>query len=628
MLYAKVVLGLAVEGPFDYIVPSNLSKKIKIGVRVGVSFGTKKTLGYVVKLTQKTSIKNLKPILEVIDDTPILDKNMLLLTKGLSDYYCCSWGQAIDTALPQALRKGKKIPSSSINSKLTLGEVKGSNIKEAADIKEKDKKEAILIHDLSVRKKWDIYLQSIEENLRNNRSVIVLLPDISSVLKTKEMIVSRLGISPGLLYRKQPKELEEWLKVRDGKVNIVIGTRSSIFAPINNLGLVIIDQEQDSAYKQDQVPHYNAREIAFMRTDIEKAKLILASAAPSLESYYLAKKHKIKYIFIPQERNFPEIKIINMKYLSPVAKRRNIFLSRYLEDSIISGLNSKVKILLFLNRRGFATFASCRQCGVVLRCPRCNINLVYHFKDSILNCHYCNFRIQAPVICPNCNSGYIRYSGIGTEKVESELSRLFPQARIKRLDDNKLIDDADIFVSTKSIIKQTNYDFDLIGVLFIDNSLNRVDFQASEKTYHLLIGLLGLAKGKLIIQTNVTNHHCFRALESKNVQIFYDEELKQRRQLNFPPYSHIGLVKLRGEKEARVKEVSNVLFKVLNRYNKSKNLKIISANPSQPAKLRGKFCWQILIKSEDAEKISRFLKINLKYFPHSGIIVTVDMDPT
>jgi len=627
VLYAKVVLGLAVQGPFDYIIPETFIKKIKVGTRVWVNFRTQRMVGYVVKVTTKTKIKNLKAILEVIDDSAVLDKNMLLLTRELSDYYCCSWGEAIEAALPQGLRKGKKI----------------SYTKEIKYPKQEGSKEITLIHDLDGHTRWDIYLSHIKDTLDNNKTVIVLLSDINSVLRAREIIRDRIPCSLATLYRKQSRELEEWLKIKTGEINIVVGTRSSIFAPLNNLGLVIIDEEEEPVYKQDQVPHYNAREVAFMRINIEKAKLILGSTSPSLETFYLTRKNKInpstslrvdaersrsiKYILIPP-KFFPEIKVVDTSYEHYNLKQRNI-LSSYLTDAIISSLNRRGKILLFLNRRGFATFASCRHCNIILKCPRCNINLVYHFKDNILSCHYCNFKMQPPQICPNCNSGYIRYSGLGIEKIESELSRLFPQARVKRLDNyqDAAIDDADILVSTKSIIKRTNYNFDLIGVLSIDNSLNRVDLRASEKTFSLLVSLLGLTKEKLIIQTNLPRHHCFQALENKDIQMFYDEELRQRKQLNFPPHSHLGLVKLRGEKEAKVKEVSNVLFKKLNKYNKNKNIRIISVSPSQPSKLRGKFYWQILIQSSDVKKISRFLKIYLKKFSHSGIIVTVDIDP-
>ena len=614
MLYAKVVLGLPVEGPFDYSLPPHFYKRIKVGVRVWIQFRDKRKLGYVVKLTTESDVEQVKPILEIIDDSPILDKNMLLLTKELSDYYGCSWGEAIETALPEGLRKGKEITN---------------NIEERRDIKDKYNQEAILIHDLDKSARWDIYLKSIKDTINNNRSAIVLFPDINSVLKAKEVIARYLGISPRLLYRKQPGELKEWLGVKESQFNIVIGTRSGIFAPVSNLGLVVIDEEQDTVYKQDQVPHYHAREVAFMRIAIEKAKLILGSTSPSLESFYLAKKGKIKYILLPRKRNFPETKIIDMHEVQRYSKGKNIILSKYLQDCIIQTLDAKGKILLFLNRRGFATFASCRNCGMVLKCPRCNINLVYHFKDNILNCAYCNFKMSPPRLCPSCNAAYIRYSGTGTEKIESELSRIFPYVRIRRLDNlqNLDIENADIFISTASIIKRTNYNFALIGILSIDNSLNRIDFRSTEKAFGLLVGLLGLTEKRVLIQTNLPRHYCFQALEKKDMSMFYNAELKQRKQLKFPPYQHFCLVKLRGEKENRVKETSKILFNRLNKYSKNRNIKVVSVNPSQPAKLRGNFYWQILIRAGSPLKIVKFLKLHLKNFSHSGIIVTVDVDP-
>lgn len=654
MLYAKVVVGLPIDGPFDYIVPSRFYKRIKVGVRVEVGFRNKKIVGYVVGLTQKTTIKNTKPILKIFDEAGILDKNMLLLTKELADYYCCSWGEAIETALPEALRRGKRI---------TVG-------KSPITAKKNDnKEERALIHALERRARWDIYLKAMKETLNDNRSVIVLLPDFNSLLRAKQIINVNLGISAEILSRRQPKELEAWLKIKEGKANIVVATRSGIFAPFNNLGLVIIDEEHDPAYKQDQSPHYHTREVAFMRVGIEKAKLILGSFAPSLESIYLTKREKlntstplsidgersrtIKYTFIPKGEDSPQVKIIDIRHSQAHNRRREI-LSKFLADSIYSVLNSKGKTLLFLNRKGFATVASCSNCGLSLKCPRCNINLNYHFKDSILNCHYCNFKLKPPKICPDCNSGYIRYAGTGTEKLESELSRIFATARIKSSDNQQGLDikDIDILVATSSIIKQGDYPesvnssndssgsrsytsrnsnirvrFDLTGVILIDNSLNRPDLRSSEKTYALLMGLLELTKKELVIQTRLPTHHCFSSLIKKDSSIFYEQELRQREELDFPPYKNLILVKLRGKIEDRVREVSQSLFERLRKCNKNRNIKFVAVNPGYPLKLRGNFYWQILIRTAEVIKTNAFLKINLKNFSHSGIIVTVDDDP-
>ncbi len=610
MLYAKVVVGLPLEGPFDYSVPQELTKKIKVGMRVRVSFGARKIIGYVVGLSRHSTIKNLKPISELIDAAVILEKGLLLLTKELSDYYSCSWGEAIETALPQALRKGKRIPFISHNKDIAPGGMP----------------EVILVHDLSGGSRWEIYLKAIKEALDNHKSVIILLPDMPSLLQAKERIISLFGIMPVLLYRKEPQEIEEWLKIKRQETKIVLGTRAAIFAPLEDLGLVIIDEEDNFVYKQDQVPHYHAREVARMRIDIQKARLILGATAPSLESFYAARLAEFKYILLPRIKNFPEIKIIDT--LQPHRKERDL-LSRYTTDAILSTLNAGGKALLFLNRKGFATFAYCHNCGTLLKCPRCNINLVYHFKDNLLDCHYCNFKMAPPNICPACDSGYIKYSGTGTEKIESELARIFPQAKIKIWDAAERLNlkDTDIVVSSQNILKETDLNFDLIAVISVDNALNRIDFRASEKTFALLAGLWGLTDKKMIIQTRLINHHCFRALQQRETDIFYDEELRHRRQLGFPPYQHLGLIKLRGKNEARVREMALRLFEKISAENKFKQVKVVSVNPAHPAKLRGNFYWQIFLKSRTPKKMSNFVKINLKKFPHSGIIVTADIDP-
>ncbi|MFH0790735.1 MAG: primosomal protein N' [Candidatus Omnitrophota bacterium] len=634
MLYAKVVFSLAIEGPFDYIVPQHLYNKIREGSRVWVSLRTQKTLGYVVKLTNKTKIKYLKEISDVIDDSAVLDQNMLTLTREIADYYCCSWGQAIDTALPEAVRKGMVLPNNepSLNNGLRGLETNTPTDKDTPEsILNSPAGETILVHDcdLDIEKRWQIYTREIKKSLNDNKSVIVLLPDIDSVLKYSRMLTGKLTSQVKILYRKQPKELDEWLAVKLSKLCVVMGTRSAIFAPLSDLGLIIIDEEENPVYKQDQVPHYHARQAAFLRADIQNSRLILGSAAPSVESFYQAKESKIKYLPITRTKSYPQIDIINTKELSLEVRSKGLVSLKYLADAVNTTLNSAGKTLLFLNRKGFATFASCRNCGTVLKCPRCNINLVYHFKEQILSCHYCNFKMPPPDICTNCNSGYIRYSGTGTEKIESELYRLFPQAKIKQLDRQTEtgIDEADIFISTQYVIKLPDFNFDLMEVLSIDNSLNHLDFRSGEKTFKLLFNLTGLTQKRIIIETQLSKHHVFKALTGNNSNIFYEEELKQRKSLGFPPYSHLCLIKLRGKKESRVEQISQELFKLLTGHNKNKRVEIISVNPAIPPKLRGNFYWQILVKAGDARFITKFLKKYLQDFSHSGIIVTVDVDP-
>ena len=612
MLFAKVVFGLPIDGPFDYFVPQGLARKLVPGSRVGVSFGAKKRMiGYCVGLVHHSNIKNLKNIQEIIDEIPVLSTKMLKLTKELSLYYCCSWGEAIETALPQALRRGRKI-----------------ELKKALTFNSEASPSLELVHSIDVGVRWETYLSQINDALVNKRQALIIFADVESAQKAGEIINSKLRIRPQLLYRSQLKEAEAWQSVKEGRADLVVGTRSSVFAPLERLGLIIIDEEENTVYKQDQVPHYHARQVALMRALLEGTHLVFGSSAPSVESFYLAKKSKIKYTFLPKKDSYPQVRIVDLKRLPFAERKRNIVFTKLLEDEIASVLNSQGKVLLFLNRKGFATAAFCHNCATVLKCQRCNINLAYHYEENQLRCHYCNFKMELPKICPVCNAGYIKFKGTGTEKIESELSRVFPLARIKNYDGKAVnIGEPDILISTSAIIKQVDLRFDLIGVLAIDNSLNRMDLEASEKTFTILSGLLGLTDKKLLIQTHFPGHYAFKALLKNDPNLFYEEELKTRKELKFPPYVHFALVKLRAKNEERVKEASQKLFEKLNLLLKPGNIKVLSLNPGQPSKLRGNFYWQILISATSAVNLSKFLKKSLKDFSHSGIIVTVDVDP-
>ena len=597
MLYAKVVLGLPIEGPFDYIVPLNLEDKVRIGSRVWVNFRNKKEVAYILGLSHRTTIKKLKEILILIDGEPILGEKMLLLTRQLADYYCCSWGEAIEAALPDEIRKGKEIGLAPLGSALPRAFCPRS----------------LLLQGFN---RMEVYLDEIKLAVSNRRSVIVIFTDVNAALKAKEIIQQGLKIIPQVLYRKQPKELETWMSVKSSDFSVVLGTRSSIFAPVNNLGLVIVDQEESQAYKQEQVPHYHVREVVRMRANIEEAKMILGSHSPSLESFYLAEKEKLEYRYIPSKLAYPEVKVIDLRRLAYAERKSKTLFSKFLIDAIADILTQKGKVLLLINRKGFATLASCHNCGVALKCSRCNINLVFHFDEDKLKCHHCNFKMDLPKICPSCDAGYIKYSGIGAEKVESELARIFPQARLN----------LDIFVATSSAIKDPGINYDLIGVLAIDNSLNRVDFRAAEKTFSLLMGLVSLTSKKIIIQSANANHHCFQALVKNDPQLFYREELKQRRELSFAPFKHMILVRLRGGSLEKVKQAACDLFEKLNKI-KTSSIKMLALNPGQPAKLRGNFYYQLLMRASSAQKAGHFLKLHLKDGHYSGIIVSVDVDP-
>jgi len=607
VLYAKVVLGLPVEGPFDYRLPAGMEDKAVIGARAWVNFRNKKEVAYIVGLSDKTEIKKLKELISLIDSAPVLDQPLFLLTKKLAQYYCCSWGEAIEAALPQDLRKGKTAaPGRNIPPKeegdLLAGESSASKEKLPLFIQGFDR--------------IPVYLREIKQALADKQSAVILGNNTASVERIKEAIASGTGREAFSSFRKQPEESAIWEKIREQDYCLVAGTRSSIFAPVNNLGLIIIDEPQDQVYKQEQVPHYHAREVAGMRAQIQGAKLLLGSHCLSAESFYFLQKGQLRLETIPSPAAYPQVKVIDSRR-TPYADRKNKPLfSKFLLDAIQTCLDEKGKVLLVINRKGFATTAACHNCGKALKCPRCNINLVFHFDDNKLKCHHCNFKMPVPKICPECRAGYIKYFGLGAEKVESELARIFPLARMG----------TDITVATNAVANRPELRFDLIGVLDIDAALNRVDFRAAEKVFSLLSGIINLTEKKVIIQSANPTHHCFSALAGNKPELFFKEELRNRKQLQFFPFKHMIMVKLRGPDQDKVKRASQDLFVKLNKI-KTGSLKLLSLNPGLPAKLRGNYYYQILLRCSNVEKAGHFLKLHLKEGHLSGIIVTIDVDP-
>jgi len=612
MSYVKVVVGLPLDGPFDYLVPAEFVGLITPGSRLRVSFGPRSLIAYAVGLRGNTRANNIKPVLKVIDTVPVLDSSMLALTKRLAEYYCCSWGEAIEAALPQELRTGRSISQAP-------GPLNPCRLPQA---------DAQLIHAAGMDAKWEKYLEYIREALKNKASVLVLLTGVDALMKARQRVEAALGVEPLLLMRGERGSLPAWLKAREGGAGLIMGMRSAVFAPAPDLDLIIVDEEQDPVYKQEQAPHYHAREIALMRGEIEKIRVILGSISPSLESFYQAKKKKLRYVPLVRAGAYPQIKVLDSSRLFACRGKERPIFSKYLADCIYSACESKKRVLLFLNRRGFATYAACHNCGAALKCPRCNISLVFDDKKNVLSCHHCNFSMPPPRICPSCNAGYIKYSGTGTQKLEKALSAIFPRARIANTDGSAAckLDQADIFVATSSVFREDDSSFDLVGVLMIDNSLNRVDPRSGEKVFALLANLVRLSREKVIIETGFPAHQAIKAIESGKAGLFYAQELKQRRQSGFPPFRHMIILRVRGRSVEKTAAAAQRLFEGLSG-GRAGGMKILSVAPGLPPKLRDNYYWQVLISALDPKKANVFLKKHLKNRHQSGIIVTVDVDP-
>lgn len=616
MKFAQILVGLPLEGPFDYSIPHKFQRHIRIGSRVRIDFANRRLIGYVVGLTRDSKIKKIKSILDLIDKNPILDENLLRLTKVTSEYYCCFWSEMIESALPLFLKNGKRI------------DINVSNLK---PIKKTKKQFPLLIYDQNGSKRWPIYYEKINRCIEEKQDVIFLLPEVQDVLKISKDFESKYKNRIICLYRTQnQKQSEEaWVKIRNSSGNIIIGTRSAIFAPCQNLGLIIIDNEESWSYKQDQNPFYHAKIAAALRAELEKAQLVLASSNPSLESYYqvLQKKYKLKFF---KKDSLPEIKVIDM-HQELMNRRKKTLISTYLENEIRKDLQAKKKIILFFNRQGFARNLRCKKCGFIIECPRCSSSLIYHYDQKKLICRFCNYKSNLIEICPQCNSSYIKYTGQGVEKLESQLHHLFPETKITKIDKklNKNITDTQIFLVTTSLNPEEvgfGDNIGLVGIISLDNFLNHIDFRSLEKAFFAICRLINFNPSLIVIQTYSQNY-LLEILKKKELRKFYTRELKERKALDFPPLKHFVIINLKDINEEKISQKALDLFEMFKKDIKSKNIELLSLQKASPYKLRDKYKYQILLKTNNPEELNIFLKKQLHEFHHSGIIVNVDVDP-
>lgn len=660
-MYANIVLGLPIKGPFTYEVPDNLVNEIAVGKRAWVPFGNRKLIGYVIGLADSTNFKNTKPIYSVIDEEPVLSEDLLETAKWISEYYFCSWGEAIEAALPPALKKGKKdvkprhkekedeIESSS---HLELNEEQDKAFKALWHDIQQNKHNVYLFHGITGSGKTEVYLQAIGKALDKNKASIVLVPEISLTPQAIERFKSRFGEKVAVLHSHltEASRFNEWKKIKEGKAMIVVGARSAVFAPVKNLGLIVIDEEHETSYKQQDSPRYHAREVAIKRAAITGAVVILGSATPSLESYHNAKSGVYKFINLTKRVNdcqLPAVQIIDMRQYM-FNTRKQAMISRPLQEAIKSALDKKEQVILFLNRRGFATFMNCRKCGYVVKCKNCNVTMTYHFQDKELACHWCNWRQKPPEECPKCKSFYISYFGVGTEKVESEINRLFSGARINRMDtdatvkrgshkeilDNFKSGHTQLLVGTQMIAKGLDYPgVTLVGVVSADSALHIPDFRSGERTFSLLTQVAGRAgrgkkPGRVLVQTFTPEHYAITTASKHDYTAFYEKEIELRKQLHLPPYSHIIKITFRSRSEAKAMEAAGKLTELLKE-KKNKNILHISGPViSSIPRLRREYRWDAILKAKNVEDATGLLRQALKGFKKSSSVkMAVDVDP-
>lgn len=427
---------------------------------------------------------------------------------------------------------------------------------------EQPQAETLLLHGVTGSGKTEIYLQAIDRVLERGEEAIVLVPEISLTPQMVERFKSRFGERVAVLHSALSKgeKYDEWRKLRTGECQVAIGARSAIFAPFTRLGLIIIDEEHESSYKQEDHPKYHARVVAQWRASYHGATLILGSATPAIESYYDARSGRYQYLRLKervQGRPFPTVQLIDMR--QELQQGNRSMFSQPLQQALLSCVDRGEQAILFLNRRGFSTFVLCRECGEAVICPHCDITLTYHRTNHTLRCHYCGYAMALPVQCPHCESRHIRHFGAGTQRVEQELQRLFPQLRVIRMDvdttsrkgaHQRLLQqfakgEADILLGTQMIAKGLDFPrVTLVGVIAADSMLHLPDFRAAERTYQLLTQVSGRAgrhqqPGQVVVQTYQTDHYSIQMMQKQQEEAFYRQESLLRKQLLYPPFCEL-----------------------------------------------------------------------------------------
>ncbi|MGI8785547.1 MAG: replication restart helicase PriA, partial [Acidobacteriota bacterium] len=517
----------------------------------------------------------------------------------------------------------------------------------------------LVLHGVTGSGKTEIYLQAVSRTLEQGRTALVLLPEIALTPRALELFRARFGQRVAILHSALSfgERNDEWWRIRKGQASVVIGTRSAVFAPLENLGLIVVDEEHDTSYKQEETPMYNGRDTAIFRGHLDGAAVVLSSATPALETYFQAvEKKKFEYVSLPervQNRPLPTVHIIDMREeFNKFGKAAVI--SEFLRDQIAVRLQRRQQVIVLLNRRGYYAFLLCRSCGLTVHCHQCSITLTYHRGLNRLVCHYCGYQRSVPAQCENCRGEYIYYLGEGTEKIEEILGKLFPNAKLARLDRDttrrkgsfeKILGkfaagQIDLLVGTQMLAKGHDYpNVTLVGVLSADLGLRMPDFRAAERTFQLLTQVAGRAgrgelPGDVVIQTYYPNHYSLRYACVHDYPEFYAHEIEFRRNFFYPPFSSLANLVVQHTDPARARKLALQVGRSLtagrDRLGTPAALRVIGPARAAIEKIKGRHRYQIIVKSSDRALLHSFLQEALQQLDHSQFPhrhLRVDIDP-
>ena len=512
--------------------------------------------------------------------------------------------------------------------------------------------QTFLLHGVTGSGKTEVYLTAIETALAEGRSALLMVPEIALTPQMAGQFFSRFGDRVAILHSAftDVERTEQWRRIRSGVASVVVGTRSGVFAPVQNLGLIVVDEEHDGSYKQEENPRYNGRDVAIVRAQGAGACVILGSATPSLESRYNAEKGKYTLLELPgriEARPMPHVELIDMRQEFLETRKQETF-SRKLIEALGQRVESGEQTIVLLNRRGFSSFVACRACGERVQCINCSLTLTYHKRDRRLLCHYCGYAEKVPSQCPKCASEHIYFLGIGSERVEEELHRAFPAARIARLDRDTVTGkrqyetilqdfregNYDMLVGTQMIAKGHDIpNVTLVGVVAADMGLGMPDFRAAERTFQLLTQVAGRAgrgslPGIVLVQTINPDHYAVRLAAAQDYQGFYEKELNFRRMMHYPPFAAMANVLVRSEKKEMAMRMSTELGFLLN--PPPEKLRVMGPAEAPVPRLKNEYRYQFLIKAASRKALNELLqKIRNFAVEHKwgATALVIDVDP-
>ncbi len=628
MRYADIIIDNSAQDldkTFQYVIPEEMEADIVPGVRVTVPFGARSIKGFVVAISDEPSVdpERLKPIAAFSAKDVAVEGQLIELARWMSGYYGCTMNQALKTVLfsrrkvrtGRARKKQAELPERTKEAKIELN----AEQRAAAEKILAGQPKPALLYGVTGSGKTEVYMELIETMQRQGKQTILLIPEISLTYQNLTRFYKRFGDRVGCVNSRlsEGERYESFARAKSGAVDVMIGPRSALFTPFEKLGLIIVDEEHETAYHSDTSPRYSAVEVALKRAEFAGAGVVLGSATPSLETYRhaLAGDYTLAVLHgrAKADSRLPDVSIVDLR---EELKRgnRSIF-SEALQAAIKDRLQKKEQVMLFLNRRGYAGFVSCRSCGTVFKCPHCDVSLTAH-RGRKLICHYCGYTQPLPETCPACGSKYIGGFGLGTQKVESVVKSLFPEARTLRMDMDtttakdahaKMLSsfakgEADILIGTQMIVKGHDFpNVTLMGILAADLSLFVDDFRAAERTFELLTQAAGRAgragkEGEVIIQTYDPENTAITAAAAQDYGRFYSEEIANRRILGYPPEGAMMSVLVRDSSEERTAAEAERLAALARA---AEGVTVIGPAPAGVAKIKDQFRMIFYVKSRE-----------------------------